>query len=108
MATVLGYCDDTIVFHVPGKAPFSGDHTKADFGDWMGHVMQISGGTFEEDIRDILVSGDRVLVILDHHFEKNGRPVQYDTSHLWTVKDGRFVEWRELPDDQDEFTAAWS
>jgi uncharacterized protein len=108
METVLGYCDDAIVFHVPGKAPFSGDHTKADFGDWMAQVMQISGGTFQEDIRDILVSQDRVLVLLDHHFEKNGRPVQYDTAHLWTVKDGRFAEWRELPDDQDEFSAAWS
>jgi uncharacterized protein len=108
METVLGYCDDDIVFHVPGKAPFSGDHTKASFGDWMGPVMQICSGTFREDILDILVSDDHVLVFLDHHFDKNGRPEQYFTAHLWAVKDGRFSEWRELPDDQDEFTAAWS
>lgn len=108
MAAVLAMCDDSIVFHVPGKAPFSGDHTKADFADWMGQVMQISGGTFEETLLDVLVSDDHVLALLDHHFEKNGRPQQYFTAHLWAVKDGRFTEWRELPDDQDEFTAVWS
>jgi uncharacterized protein len=108
MEAVLALCHDDIVFHVPGKAPFSGDHTKSDFGEWMGQVMRISGGTFREDILDILVSDDHVLVLLDHHFERNGRRVQYCTAHLWEVKDGRFSEWRELPDDQDEFTAAWS
>ena len=56
----------------------------------------------------MLVSDDHVLVVLDHHFKKQGRPVQYNTAHLWTVKDGRLTEFRELPDDQAEFTAAWT
>jgi ketosteroid isomerase-like protein len=108
METVLGLCDDGIVFHVPGKASFSGDHTKADFGVWIGEVMRLCHGTFQEDVLDVLVSDDHVLVVLDHHFVVDGEPRQYFTSHLWTVKDGRFTEFRELPDDQDEFTAAWS
>jgi hypothetical protein len=29
-------------------------------------------------------------------------------AHLWVVKNGQFTEWRELPHDQDEFTAPWS
>jgi len=106
LETVLGLCDDGIVFHVPGRTSFSGVHTKADFGAWIGEVMRICDGTFQEEIVDVLVSDDRVLVVLDHHFQKNGKPEQYFASHLWTVKDGRFSEFRELPDDQDEFTAA--
>jgi ketosteroid isomerase-like protein len=108
LEAVLAMCDDGIVFDVPGRAPISGRHTKADFGEWIGQVMQISGGTFQEDVLDVLVSDERVLVVLDHHFEKNGTPVQYHTAHLWRLKDGRFTEFRELPDDQDAFTAVWS
>ncbi|MDQ3147600.1 MAG: nuclear transport factor 2 family protein [Actinomycetota bacterium] len=36
MAAVLSFCHDDIVFHVPEKAPFSGDHTKAGFGEFIG------------------------------------------------------------------------
>ncbi|HMG26893.1 MAG TPA: hypothetical protein VKH36_08785 [Acidimicrobiia bacterium] len=48
---------------------------------------------------------DHVLVVLDHHCQKKGKPEQDVTSHFWTVKDGRFSEFRELPDDKDQFTA---
>jgi len=70
--------------------------------------MQISGGTFREEIVDLLVSDDNVLAMLDHRFEKRGSEMRYATAHLWTVRDGKMAGWRELPDDQDEFSAAWS
>ena len=35
-------------FTVPGNTPFSGNHTKATFPEWIGKVMQICGGKFRE------------------------------------------------------------
>ncbi|MBA3303713.1 MAG: hypothetical protein H0U26_07565, partial [Acidimicrobiia bacterium] len=63
---------------------------------------------FREEIVHLLVSDDHVLAMLDHRFEKRGSEMRYATAHLWTVRDGKMAGWRELPDDQDEFSAAWS
>ena len=108
MAGVLGPCTDDMVFHVPGHNPTSGDYTKATFGELIGKLMQISAGTFQEDLLDVLAGDAHGAVVLQHHFQRDGKPVQYRTMHLWQLRDGQFCEWWEYPQDLNAFDAAYS
>src|SRR6266567_8431386 len=83
MDAVLAACDDSIVFHVPGANPLSGDYSKSEFGPRLiAKVMQITGGTFREEVLDIMVGERHGAVLLDHTFMKDGSPQQYLTIHL--------------------------
>jgi ketosteroid isomerase-like protein len=108
MAGVLEPCTDDVVFHVPGRNPTSGAYTKATFGDLIGKVMQITAGTFQEDVLDVLAGADYGAVVLLHHFQRDNRPVEYRTLHLWKLRSGKFCEWREYPQDLYAFDAAYS
>ena len=101
-------CADEMTFTVQGKVPFAGTYAKADFPVLIGQVMTLSAGTFSEAIVDLLVSEHRVLAYLDHKLERNGKSHHYFVSHMWTVKDGKFTSWRELPDSVAEFEAIWA
>ncbi len=104
---MLALCADDVVFTVPARVTFAGAYSKATFPFMIGKVMELSSGTFREEIVDILVSEQRVLAYLDHRLERNGKICQYYTSHMWTVKDGKFTSWRELPDNVAEFESVW-
>ena len=108
MEAVLAMCSDDIVFHLPGTTPFSGDHTKATFGAWIGKVMEICGGKFREDIVDLAADDRHAIVVLDHFIERDGKPVEYRTDHLWQIRDGKCTEFLERPGSEEEFNRAWS
>ena len=105
---VLELCTDDIVFHVPGTAPFSGDYTRSNFGDLIGQVMQISGGTFREEIVDLVANDQHGVAILDHFLERGGKKIAYRTDHIWQLRDGKCCGWLERPGDEDAFSRVWS
>jgi uncharacterized protein len=104
---VLALCADTITFTVPGRTPFSGVHSKADFQDWIGKVWSISGGTFREVPVKIAANDHQGVVLLDHHLTREERTISYRTVHVWEIRDGVFTKWEEWPGDEDAFTRAW-
>jgi ketosteroid isomerase-like protein len=105
---VLAMCSDDITFEVPGRTPFSGVHTKADFKDWIGKVWSISEGTFREVPERIVANDHHGVALLDHFLSRGGREIQYRTNHIWEIRDGIFTHWEEWPGDEEIFTLAWS
>jgi ketosteroid isomerase-like protein len=106
--TVLSKCSDEIRFEVPGSSEVAGRYTKSGFFDLIDKVMRLSAGTFREEILDLVADDERGIVLLLHRLEREGRPVEYRTAHLWWIQDGRFSAWREHPGDQQQFDRAWS
>jgi ketosteroid isomerase-like protein len=105
----LALCDDAITFHqVPGTTPFSGTHTKADFADWIGTVMQICGGSFGERPVVIVANDEHGVVDLDHRLERDGRRIEYRVDHIWGIGGGKLTSCVERPGDEDAFNRAWS
>jgi ketosteroid isomerase-like protein len=101
-------CTPGITFHIPGNTPLSGHHTgKEAFLPILGKVMEISGGTFQEEVHDVTTSDTHGTALLLHRFERNGKPVEYNTAHVWHIADGKLSEFWELPVDQAEYEAAW-
>jgi ketosteroid isomerase-like protein len=106
---VLALCTDDISFELPGKSLLPARTNRDSFGpELVGKVMQLSGGSFREEVIDILAGETHAAAYLTHSFEREGRPHSYRTIHLWGVREGKFSSWREFPEDQYQFDAAWS
>ena len=109
LEAVLAACADEIIFHVPGCNALSGSYTKAQFGpELIMRVMQLSGGTFQEVVEDVLANDTHGVVLATHRLQRNGATHEYQTAHVWRIREGVFTEWREYPRDLHQFDAIWS
>ena len=104
---LLAMCEDTVEFHVPGTTPLSGVYTKETFPVLVGHVMQISGGTFGERPVALIANDDHGIAVLDHWLESDGKRIEYRTDHLWQFNGDKVSRWEERPGSMAEFEAAW-
>jgi ketosteroid isomerase-like protein len=103
----LAGCTDDVTFTVPGTAAVSGEYTKASFPELIAPVMELSGGSFQEDVVDVFANDDRGVLLLRHSFTRAGQPREYLTAHIVTMRDGRIATWREYPGSPKEFEEAW-
>lgn len=106
---VLSVCDDGIIFHVPGRNQLSGSYAKSQFGPGLiAKVMQLSGGSFEETVDDVLANDTHGVVLATHRLQRDGTNREYQTAHVWRITDGRLSEWREYPRDLHQFDHVWA
>jgi hypothetical protein len=108
MGAVLAACSDSIVFHVPGRNKLAGGHDKGGFPAFIGQVMEMSAGTFREEIVDLMVGERYSAALLLHTLQKHGEPKEYLTIHLWEWDGEKFSNWWEHPRDQHVFDEIWS
>ncbi|MEA2638719.1 MAG: uncharacterized protein QOF51_113 [Chloroflexota bacterium] len=103
----LAGCTDDVVFTVPGSLSFSGDHTKDDFGEWIGEAIRRSAGTFQEHVLDVFANDEHGVLLLKHEFDRDGHHHEYYCDHICDLRDGRIERWREHPGSLREFEEAW-
>lgn len=109
MDAVLANCADDIVFHNPGRSQIAGDYKGRDgFMALIGKVMELSGGTFQEELTDALANDRHGVALARHSLERNGKKYEYHTVHVWRIKDGKFTEFFEHPGDPTAFEEAWA
>ncbi len=109
MDTVLSYCTEDIVFHVPGHNQVAGEYKGRDaFLEMVGKVMQLSGGTFREELLDALANDRHGVALAYHTLERSGKKHEYHTVHVWRVRGDKYCEWFEHPGETAAFDAAWS
>jgi uncharacterized protein len=105
----LRACTPEFVFHVPGHGAIAGTFRGADgMAVLAGKAMEATGGTFREDVEDVLVSEHHVVVLVRHAFTRGGQSREYRTAHVYTVKNGLLASCWEQPRDPDAFEAAWA
>ena len=105
---LLDMFHDDAMFYVPGQTRVSGDHEKSAFVTSIAApVMEISGGSFKEDILDIYTSDHGAAVVLHHSLTRDGQEINYHTIHVWDVKGDKFNAWWEYPHEFDQFQRAW-
>ncbi len=106
---VLAVFNDDIVWHVGGRNLVSGDYHGHDgVIAFFTKLMEVSGGTFKLDVHDITASDGHQIAIVDLTAERDGRPYEGNSVHVWHLADGKVAEFRAIPVDpylDDEF---WS
>lgn len=103
----LDGCTDDVVFAVPGYASVSGTYRRDEFTPWMTDTIAKTGGTFKEDVIDVVANDEHGVVLLVHHFYRDGDQHEYQTAHLVEFRDGKIARWTEHPGSMREFEAAW-
>src|SRR5262245_22027672 len=105
--SILAVLAEDIRWHVPGRSPLSRDYRgHAEVLGFFGHFLELSGGTFQLRVDDVLASGDRVVVLCTTAARRGGRSWSSSQVHVWTVKDGKATTFREYAGDEqteDEF-----
>ena len=85
----------------------SGAYSKGTFMDLVAGVGAVAGMTFREDIVECVANDEHGVLVLDHHFEKDGKAVDYRTDHIVRLDNGKIAAWLERPGSLSEFEAAW-
>jgi len=99
---------DDVTFHIPGQNRIAGNHVgKKSVLDFLGKVMELSGGSFRLEVHDLLGSGEHAVGLTTHTGQRAGRTANYHSVHVWHVRDGKISELWEHP-EQDKFDEFWS
>ncbi|PYS92087.1 MAG: DUF4440 domain-containing protein [Acidobacteria bacterium] len=100
---------DDIVWHVPGRSLVAGSyHGREELLGYFGQLIELSGGTFKAESRDI-VANDKHVVSLEHlTAERAGKSLDVELALVVRVSDGRIVEARDYFSEQNVWDEFWS
>jgi hypothetical protein len=100
---------EDIFWHVPGRGPLSRDYRgHAEVLGFFRHFMELSHGTFQLRVDDVLAKGDRVVVFCTESAQRGARNWSGSQVHVWTVKDGKAMVFWEYEGDQQGDDEFWS
>jgi uncharacterized protein len=104
----LNACTADFEFHVPGSGGISGTYLGRE-GLWTlaGKAMALTGGTFHEDVEDVLANDRHAVVLARHSFTREGDSKDYRTAHVYEVRNGKLARCFEQPRDAAQFDDAW-
>ena len=98
-----------ILWHVPGRGPLSRDYRGHDeVLGFFQHFMELSSGTFRLQVDHILAEGDVVVVLCTDSARRGDRSWSSPQVHVWTVRDGYAVTFRQYQGDQQTEDEFWS
>lgn len=107
--SVLTILAEDILWHVPGRGPLSRDYSGPDeVLGFFDHFMRLSDGTFRVQIDEIFAEGDRVVILCTETARRGGRSWSSPQVHVWTIKDGRAIAFRQYQGDQQAEDEFWS
>lgn len=107
--SVLTILAEDILWHVPGRGPLSRDYSGPDeVLGFFDHFMRLSEGTFRVQIDEIFAEGDRVVILCTETARRGGRSWSSPQVHVWTIKDGRAIAFRQYQGDQQAEDEFWS
>lgn len=109
LESVLAACADQMTFQVPGKSKLAGKYTKANFiQDFVMKLGELSGGTLQLDVHDILASDQHAVALLTDKLVRAGKQIEYRTVHVWRFEGGKPVAWYEYPRDLYQYDTVWT
>jgi uncharacterized protein len=98
-----------IQWHIPGRNPLAGTYKGHD--EVVGFFTQLgerSGGTFNLEINDWLASDQHVVVLVRETGQRGDNRLAVDGAHIWSLKDGKAVDFSFGSADQYAQDDFWS
>src|SRR5262245_7558332 len=104
----LQACTEDFRFNIPGRAAIAGSFQgKTGLYELARIAMEVTGGTFQEDVEDVLANDNHAVVLARHLCTRDGQSKEYRTAHVYDVRDGTLAECWEQPRDLAAFDDAW-
>ncbi|MBV9521546.1 MAG: nuclear transport factor 2 family protein [Alphaproteobacteria bacterium] len=109
IAEVFAAFDPAMTWHVPGHSPLSGDFTgHEEIGRFFQRAMELSGGSLRIALENVLADGDLVIALATINAERNGVSASFPEVHVWRMKNGKAIEFREYQGDEQREDRFWS
>jgi ketosteroid isomerase-like protein len=106
---VFAAFDAAITWHVPGHSPLSGDFRSHDqIAGFFRRTMELSGGAFSIDVRNVLADGDLVVALVTVNAQRNGVSASFPEVHVWRMTNGKAIEFCEYQGDEARENQFWS
>jgi hypothetical protein len=70
-------------------------------------VMAITGGSFREEVEDVLANDNHAVVLARHQFTRDSNFKEYWTAHGYEIREGKLAVCFEQPRDPASFEDAW-
>ena len=101
-------CTDDFSFNVPGASSVAGIYQGREGIHELGRrAMQLTAGSFQEDVEDVLANDQHAVVLATHRFMRDGELREYETAHIYEISGGKLARCWEQPRDLKAFDAAW-
>ena len=103
------YFADGIRWHIPGRSPLAGDYDGiARVMELFGRVLELSGGTFRNELHDVVANDEHAVALYGTVAEREERRLDDNNVSTFHIRDGKITEvWTQVTDmyATDEF---WS
>jgi ketosteroid isomerase-like protein len=84
---------EDIIWHVAGTGPMAGQYEGiAQVMSVLGKLSQLSGGTVETELHDVLVSNDHTVALATIRAERSGKKLQLNLVHVIHSVNGKATE----------------
>jgi uncharacterized protein len=85
--------DPKIAWHVSGRGPLSGDFNGLDAVlAWGAQLFERSGGTWKEEILEVVANDDTAFMRTSYRAERRGRSIEDQSVNVFRVHQGRILE----------------
>lgn len=109
MATLSNLFADDIVWHSGGDNILSGDYVgkEAVFG-LFGQLAQETGGSFKNEIHDILANGEHGVALVTSTATRGESALNSRAVHVFHMSDGKLAEFWNFPEDPAHVDDFWA
>lgn len=102
---------DDVLWHVGGDGPLSGDYKGKDaVSAFFVKVFEFTGGTIRFDVLNAFADDQHAVVHVHENATRarDGADLDMDEAHVFHVRDGKVVEFWDVPDDPTVHDAFFS
>jgi hypothetical protein len=108
MAAVSDLLSDDIVWHSGGSNVLTGDYAgKEAVLDFFSLLMRESGGTYRNDVHDMLANDEHGVALVTVSASRGGEAYEGRVIHVFHMSDGKMIEFWSYPEDQSRFDEFW-
>ena len=101
-------CAQDFSFNIPGHGAIAGSWRGKDGLHELAQItMEVTGGTFREEVEDVLANDHHAVVLARHQFMRDGQSKEYRTAHVYEIHNGQLAHCCEQPQDLSVFDEAW-
>ncbi len=84
---------ENIVWHIAGTGPLAGDYEGiAAVMGVLGTISELSGGTVQAELHDVLISTDHTVALASIRAERSGKQLQLNLVHVIHGQNGKATE----------------
>jgi len=100
---------ENIIWHVAGTGPLAGDYLGiAQVMVVLGKISELSGGTVETELHDVLVSNDHTVALATIRAERPGKQLQLNLVHVIHSENGKATEIWTYSSDPTAAAEFWA